>query len=388
MKILIWSYMFSIGGGGRLLTNLATALARQPGVQYVRVVLSAQTGFKDRVNTQQHPKIDIVYCEEDIRNTPNHPYIADCDVVYVFWPHGPAFVDFHKPTVITFHDATILDYVPPFTPGSVVREHWEKAKVWLERSTHVVVSSEYVKSRLVAHFGPICQSTFLIPHAISPSKVFENPALDSSLAQSFPFPYFIYPANTSPHKNHYNLLLAYSRFSRRSQHPLLLIGYNTQMLRSVPPYWPELASIPTLVSLIKRLGLQIDKDVFPLGLVLDQLVAPLIKNAYALIMPSLAEGGGSYPVEEALSMGTPVLCSDIPVMREHLARRSAEVAWFNPESPDDMTRAMESLADNYAHYKQSAIRGMNDPTISWDDIAKHYIAVFQSSHYLYRGFYL
>jgi len=33
-------------------------------------------------------------------------------------------------------------------------------------------------------------------------------------------------------------------------------------------------------------------------------------------MTSLAKGGGSYPVEEVLSVGTPVLCSDIPIMRD------------------------------------------------------------------------
>ena len=33
-------------------------------------------------------------------------------------------------------------------------------------------------------------------------------------------------------------------------------------------------------------------------------------------MSSLDEGGDSYPVEEALSVCIPVLCSDIPVMRK------------------------------------------------------------------------
>jgi glycosyltransferase involved in cell wall biosynthesis len=41
----------------------------------------------------------------------------------------------------------------------------------------------------------------------------------------------------------------------------------------------------------------------------------LIKNALAVLMPSFAEGYG-IPVVEALSLGTPVICSDIPVFRE------------------------------------------------------------------------
>jgi glycosyltransferase involved in cell wall biosynthesis len=41
----------------------------------------------------------------------------------------------------------------------------------------------------------------------------------------------------------------------------------------------------------------------------------LIKNARALLMASFAEGCG-LPIVEALSLRTPVVCSDIPVSRE------------------------------------------------------------------------
>jgi glycosyltransferase involved in cell wall biosynthesis len=41
----------------------------------------------------------------------------------------------------------------------------------------------------------------------------------------------------------------------------------------------------------------------------------LMQNATAVLMPSFAEGYG-IPVVEALSLGTPVICSDIPVFRE------------------------------------------------------------------------
>lgn len=78
-------------------------------------------------------------------------------------------------------------------------------------------------------------------------------------------------------------------------------------------------------------------------------------------------------------MGVPVLCSDIPVMRQHLKERSARILWFDPESPESIASAMDELAENYQSYKASAVKGMNDPRPSWDDIADQYVQVFKKA---------
>lgn len=47
----------------------------------------------------------------------------------------------------------------------------------------------------------------------------------------------------------------------------------------------------------------------------DQRLSALLRGARALLLPSFAEGYGM-PVAEALSVGIPVICSDLPAMRE------------------------------------------------------------------------
>jgi hypothetical protein len=47
----------------------------------------------------------------------------------------------------------------------------------------------------------------------------------------------------------------------------------------------------------------------------DQAVAKLMKGARALLFPSFAEGYG-LPLAEALALGVPAICSDLPALRE------------------------------------------------------------------------
>lgn len=269
MRILIWSPMVSLGGGGRLLLNLSKAIARQDDIELVRLVVPPKTRLKEMVNPDSYPNIDIMYSKENSVLEGSNVFLQDCHVVYYFWPHGLAYRKADRPSVCTFHDTTILDHVPPFTLGSQIKQYWEDSQVWLQNCTSVVAPSNYVQSRLSAIFG--YDDASVIHHAI----LLENEQTSKyDGLTNLPRNYIVYPANTSPHKNHHNLLLAYSKFTYRKEYPLVLFGYLTDLLRSQPPNWPEIASIPTLVSLIKRVGLRIDEDIYPMGFIDDSAIVP------------------------------------------------------------------------------------------------------------------
>jgi len=65
----------------------------------------------------------------------------------------------------------------------------------------------------------------------------------------------------------------------------------------------------------------------------------LIKNARALLMPIFAEGYG-LPIVEALSLGTPVVCSDIPVFREVSQKKALLIS---PLDGTGWLKAIEAL---------------------------------------------
>jgi hypothetical protein len=75
----------------------------------------------------------------------------------------------------------------------------------------------------------------------------------------------------------------------------------------------------------------------------------------------------------------PVLCSDIPVMREHLAGRAEVVVWLDPESPESIARALEQLDHNYTSVKEATMKAMSYPRPTWNDVANEYVTIFQDA---------
>lgn len=386
LRILVWASTMSIGGGTRVLANLLPALARQSGVEQIQLVIPPGNKFTSLLDPAAYPNLAVREFGEEIDSPNAQPILQSADVVYFFWPHGADCRPVPKPTVTTFQDVTILDYPAPFASGTDLRRYWEQSKGWVEQSTAIVAAAHDVKHRLASHFGDRANGAYTIPF-IHSSKLTDAPIGRTGTAARLPEEYLIYPANTSPHKNHYNLFVAYSKFARRKQVPLVLMGYLTENLSRTPPDYPELPYLSTLTSLIRRRGLRHGEDFIALGFIPDEDILPVMKHARALIMPSLAEGGG-IPLFEAMSLGVPVLCSDIPVFREHVANegRSDSVLWFDPDSPDSIAEAMNRLEADYGRYKSLAASTNSHSRETWDDTARKYVDVFYEAHRRFHGY--
>ncbi len=410
MRLLIWCPHVNLGGGKRLLIRLTGAIAAQPSISYVRLALPAAAADGLQFASD---KVEIVrlspaqsggwMAKEGWRAESNpfrvvrsrarylryqttapglfHSLEQDVDAVYVFWPHIVPIYPFQRPIICTFQDVTLLDY-PEILGGKVTSLEQERSRDWLAKSAAVIVSSDHTTEHLKQHF----QLPFDNLH-----RVYHNILLDESLptevssllTTSFaglPPQYFLYPANINAHKNHENLLLAWSRFERRADYPLVLVGEGVDVMgahhsMSSNHYWRQ----DVLQGLMKRLGLVAGRDVYTFGYVLDADLNQIQRGATAVIMPSLSEGGGSYPVEEALALGIPVACSDIPVMRETLEGRDAAVSWFDPYSPDAIVKSVDMLLKNYSQYKQAAEVERNVPRPTWSDVAAQYVKVFEAA---------
>jgi glycosyltransferase involved in cell wall biosynthesis len=382
MRLLVWCSAASLGGGTKLFNGLVSALAREANIEFVRVVLACSPEMKQDIRIEENLNVEIVdfpQGDDSISLEKARLLAQDCHVVYFFWPHQREWMDLRRPTVCTFHDTTVFDYVPPFASGLHISANFKRTARWMSNSTMVVAPSRHVSSRIQAHFHLAQSNIKIIPHVSMPAIEARGNVVSQPLSQ-MPEKYILYPANTSPHKNHANLFLGYKRFSGYKEYPLILTGFLTDTLRRTPPDWSEIPYIPWLQSIIQDVGFQIDRQLYPLGFISNAQMRLMIQSATALIMPSLSEGGGSYPVEEALQLGTPVLCSDIPVLREQMVSHTANVIWFDPWSPESIARALEELVRGYPGYKQSVMEGTRDPKMSWDELARRYSDTFSEAY--------
>lgn len=269
------------------------------------------------------------------------------DVVWFPWLHRHRVPwELAGRVVASLHDLIIVDYPrewPREWPPEWAADERETIRSWLASGAQVVTSSHATVAtlrRLMGHTAP----THVVPlsgdhHAPPPGP---SPVAGRR--------YLFTPANTAPHKNHSVLLAAHAAWGRKL--PLVLSGAGTESIR--------------------------EEGVVALGYVDDPTYYAVLDGAWAVVMPTLAEGGGSFPMMEAMHRGIPVVSSDIPVLREMVEQRmDGRVIWFDPDSPADLAAKLEDLHARYDEHLRVAREAV--PRIrprSWADVARDYAAVF------------
>lgn len=106
----------------------------------------------------------------------------------------------------------------------------------------------------------------------------------------------------------------------------------------------------------------------------DEEYLGLLAECTALVTASLEEGFG-IPVVEALTMGTPVLCSDIPVFRE-VAGDGA--LYFDPRSPEDVASKVLELEDDATWNRLSKAAPSQAAKFTWEKSAKRLLELVLS----------
>ncbi len=303
--------------------------------------------------------------------------VSGVDIVWFPWVHGHRMLGPLTPSVIgSFHDVIIFQF-DDIVPNNIRADEKKSLQHWMASNAQMVVSSHYTATVAAQMFGVETKRFSMIPLSGDHAQVDTDASLPSDW-QWINEPFLFYPANTSPHKNHEVLLKGVSAWG--AKYPLVLTGSGTNLLGWGWGWGRGRRRGSKLWHLANSKGFKIGKSLIPLGYVTNGVYYAILKRVRALVIPTLAEGGGSFPVMEAMRCGIPVLASDIPVLREQIRRTGGEVLWFNPFDSMDLAAKLTEFENNHQRYKAQAIeQSVTLPCRSWEAVLDEYWKLFEKA---------
>jgi len=187
----------------------------------------------------------------------------------------------------------------------------------LKHSTKIITISNTVADELRKNFKGIDKKIEIIYEFVDDKFIKQNQTYDRIVDK----PYLLSVGNRKRHKNLSLLVKAFAIIKEKIPHYLVVAGGKDR----------EKDEVDTLVE-----GLNIQERVIQLIKPSDEVIISLYKFADLFVFPSLFEGFGLPPLE-AVSLGCPVILSDIPILREVFGEAGF---YFNPYSEEDLAEAI------------------------------------------------
>lgn len=198
----------------------------------------------------------------------------------------------------------------------------------LTRARMVLVNSQAVADD-IAHFFPRHESRLIVlPFNAAPQEAWFEKRGFSLEKYKIQKPYFLISNQFWLHKDHLTAWSALSRVLLKFPEARLVCTGETHDHRRKEHY-------PLLMERAKALG--IEKNLSVLGLVPKHDQIQIMREALAVVQPTLFEGGpGGGSVYDAVSLGVPCIVSDIKV---NLELKDHEISFF--KAGDDESLAAE-----------------------------------------------
>jgi glycosyltransferase involved in cell wall biosynthesis len=254
--------------------------------------------------------------------------------------------------VCLVHDLIPLEF-PEYARAEGAALHRRRVDTIVQHAAGVISNSHATMAALMPYFEAAGRKpTTTVAHL----GLYRDPSELRSRASAAPAgrPYFLAIGTIEPRKNHLLLLNVWRRMAKTygsENIPRLIIvgrrGWENEQVIDM------LERCQVLQGCVEELA----------GLP-DDRMQMLLSGARALLMPSFAEGYGM-PVTEAMASGVPVICSDLPALRE----AGAGVPDFlDPLNGGDWLEAVldygSSASDRRTH-QMERMRDWRAPT--WDE---------------------
>ncbi len=390
MKILIdcrfWGEKHT--GLGRYTKNLVESLlVNDKNNQYLLLLSDDDIAwFKNKKLKQNVSFIACNYPHYSLREQLLLPFLLNKlkpDIVH--FPHFNVPVLWWGRFVVTIHDL-----IKHYSRGmeTTTRHPWiYLIKYWgyklvikmaVERAEKIIVPSNYVKKQITSVYPKVAKKIQVIYEGID--EKFKNSKPIRQLADqnskiinvvlskyNIKQPFIIYVGNAYPHKNLRRLILAVKMFNLSSERDNKLnINLVISCARDI--FWQRLKK--------EVYELKAEHFITLSGFITDNDMVAIYSQAQAFISASTMEGFG-LPALEAMSIGCPVICSDIPVFREIYGN---VITYFNPYDTDDIREKIGQIL-TLSKAKREKLKQEYKKQIkqySWDRTAEETVKIYES----------
>lgn len=247
--------------------------------------------------------------------------------------------------IVTIHDATPLLFPETHTKKIINNYKLVIAKI-IKEKINVITVSENSKKDLVK-FG-------IDENLITVIYNGNNFSIDESQANYKKENYLLAVGTREPRKNLQRVIKAFVAISEK---------YPAFELRIVGKYgWGNNDDL-----IIKNLDSRIKEKIRILGYVSEEKLVELYKKATCLIYPSFYEGFG-LPILEAMSLGCPVITSNVSSMPEVGGNA---VMYVDPENSEDIKITILKVIESEEIRKELIKKGLNQAKkFSWQKCAR------------------
>lgn len=285
---------------------------------------------------------------------------AVIDLVHVPYFSVPIFTT--TPLLITIHDLTISQFATGRATTLPHILYWFKRlgyeavlRTSLSKAVRIITVSGTVRNQLISSFGINSQKI---------NVTYESGELENDQKgdqKSFPQPYLLYVGNAHPHKNIERLIGAFSEVQKRQKNlTLVLIGKKDYFYKKL--------------ELLVR-NQHVSYKILFLGEVSNSNLKEWFSHAEIFILPSLSEGFG-IPGLEAMSMGCPVIASDLPVFHEIYGDAAG---YFNQLDAHSIASAIHNVSRNHQIRDRLISNGLFQvKKYSWNKMAADTLKIYES----------
>jgi glycosyltransferase involved in cell wall biosynthesis len=238
------------------------------------------------------------------------------DIIYYLTPNIP--VDYF-PFIVTVWDLGHLNSYP-FPEVSADGEYEKRDRHYrdkVRKALLIVCESKIGKDDFLKYYPIFSDRIEILP--LVPSKIIYEKVIESKplVLSNKNIEFIHYPAQFWPHKNHYNLILAFADIVKvRPELKLILTG-------------SDKGNLDHISSLITNLGLH--DSIHYLGFVKENELKWLYKNSLGLVMPTFL-GPTNMPLLEAAILNCKVACSNLTGHYEQLGDYANYFSPFDIES--------------------------------------------------------